>query len=145
MNQNLLWVEKLQFNNQDLIPAIAQDYRDGTVLMMAWMNSESIQKTLSTGEAHYWSRSRSQLWHKGATSGHIQKVKELFYDCDGDTILLKVEQIGDIACHTGARSCFFNAVQIYKKNSELRSQNGLNAPLPRTSRYALSPLVGEKN
>jgi phosphoribosyl-AMP cyclohydrolase len=102
MNQNLLWVEKLKFNHQDLIPAIAQDYRDGTVLMMAWMNSESIQKTLSTGEAHYWSRSRSELWHKGATSGHIQKVKELFYDCDGDTILLKVEQIGDIACHTGA-------------------------------------------
>lgn len=123
MNQNLLWVEKLKFNNQDLIPAIAQDYRDGTVLMMAWMNSESIEKTLSTGEAHYWSRSRSQLWHKGATSGHIQKVKELFYDCDGDTILLKVEQIGDIACHTGARSCFFNVVQIYKKNSEVRSQN----------------------
>jgi GTP cyclohydrolase IA len=78
--------------------------------------TESIQKTLSTGEAHYWSRSRSQLWHKGATSGHIQKVKELFYDCDGDTILLKVEQIGDIACHTGARSCFFNVVQIYPKS-----------------------------
>ncbi|MBF2006361.1 MAG: phosphoribosyl-AMP cyclohydrolase [Chlorogloeopsis fritschii C42_A2020_084] len=116
MNQNLLWIEKLKFNEQGLIPAIAQDYRDGTVLMMAWMNYESIKKTLSTGEAHYWSRSRSQLWHKGATSGHIQKVKELFYDCDGDTILLKVEQIGDIACHTGARSCFFNAVQIYPQS-----------------------------
>ncbi len=77
------------------------------MLMMAWMNSESIQKTLSTGEADYWSRSRCELWHKGATSGHIQKVKELFYDCDGDTILLKVEQIGDIAYHTGVRKLFF--------------------------------------
>lgn len=105
-------LESLKFNEQGLIPAIVQDYRDGTVLMMAWMNRESIQKTLTTGEAHYWSRSRSQLWHKGATSGHIQKVQELFYDCDGDTILLKVEQIGDIACHTGARSCFFNAVPV---------------------------------
>jgi phosphoribosyl-AMP cyclohydrolase/phosphoribosyl-ATP pyrophosphohydrolase/phosphoribosyl-AMP cyclohydrolase len=105
-------IRNLKFNSQGLIPAIAQDYRDGTILMMAWMNAESIQKTLATGEAHYWSRSRSELWHKGATSGHIQKVKELFYDCDGDTILIKIEQIGDIACHTGARSCFFNAVEI---------------------------------
>ena len=105
-------ISELQFNSQGLIPAIAQDYKDGTVLMMAWMNQESLEKTLATGEAHYWSRSRSQLWHKGATSGHIQKVKEFLYDCDGDTILIKVEQIGDIACHTGARSCFFNSVQM---------------------------------
>ncbi|AFY47142.1 phosphoribosyl-AMP cyclohydrolase [Nostoc sp. PCC 7524] len=105
-------IQCLKFNEQGLIPAIAQDYRDGTVLMMAWMNAESIHQTLSTGEAHYWSRSRSELWHKGATSGHIQKLKEFFYDCDGDTILLKIEQIGDIACHTGARSCFFNSVPI---------------------------------
>ncbi|MDF5729207.1 MAG: phosphoribosyl-AMP cyclohydrolase [Rhizonema sp. PD38] len=112
MNQNLLWIEKLKFNEKGLIPAIAQDYLDGTILMMAWMNSESIQHTLETGEVHYWSRSRSELWHKGVTSGHIQKVKELFYDCDGDTILLKVEQVGGIACHTGARSCFFNGVSL---------------------------------
>ncbi|MFN4955753.1 MAG: phosphoribosyl-AMP cyclohydrolase [Aphanizomenon sp.] len=105
-------IENLKFNEQGLIPAIAQDYYDGTVLMMAWMNAESIVKTLATGEVHYWSRSRSQLWHKGATSGHIQKLKELFYDCDGDTILVKIEQIGDQACHTGARSCFFNSVEI---------------------------------
>ncbi len=105
-------ISELQFNHQGLIPAIAQDHKDGTVLMMAWMNQQSIEQTLATGEAHYWSRSRSELWHKGATSGHIQKVKELFYDCDGDTILIKVEQIGDIACHTGARSCFFNSVLI---------------------------------
>ncbi len=109
-------ISELQFNSQGLIPAIAQDYKDGTVLMMAWMNQESLEKTLATGEAHYWSRSRSQLWHKGATSGHIQKVKELFYDCDGDTILIKVEQIGDIACHTGAKSCFFNSVPMTNIN-----------------------------
>ncbi|MCW9679723.1 phosphoribosyl-AMP cyclohydrolase [Dolichospermum planctonicum UHCC 0167] len=105
-------IENLKFNEQGLIPAIAQDYYDGTVLMMAWMNAESIVKTLATGEVYYWSRSRSQLWHKGATSGHIQKLKELFYDCDGDTILVKIDQVGDQACHTGARSCFFNSVEI---------------------------------
>jgi phosphoribosyl-AMP cyclohydrolase/phosphoribosyl-ATP pyrophosphohydrolase/phosphoribosyl-AMP cyclohydrolase len=112
MDQKYLWIAALKFNNQGLIPAIAQDYRDGTILMMAWMNKESIEQTLTTGEAHYWSRSRSELWHKGATSGHIQKVKEIFYDCDADTILLKIEQIGEVACHTGARSCFFNSVAL---------------------------------
>lgn len=114
MNSHQSWIETLKFNDRGLIPAIAQDYRDGTVLMMAWMNRESIQKTVETREAHYWSRSRSELWHKGATSGHIQKVKELLYDCDADTLLLKIEQVGDIACHTGARSCFFNSVEIPK-------------------------------
>lgn len=112
MNQDLLWVETLKFNDQGLIPAIAQDAKDGTVLMMAWMNKESIHKTVETGEVHYWSRSRSELWHKGATSGHIQKVKALYYDCDADTLLLKIEQIGDIACHTGARSCFFKEAKV---------------------------------
>ncbi|MBD2481039.1 phosphoribosyl-AMP cyclohydrolase [Planktothrix sp. FACHB-1365] len=111
MNQDYLWIEVLKFNDQGLIPAIAQDAEDGTVLMMAWMNKESIQKTLQTKEVHYWSRSRSELWHKGATSGHIQKLKSLSYDCDADTILLKIEQIGNIACHTGARSCFFTEVK----------------------------------
>ncbi|HEY9866499.1 MAG TPA: phosphoribosyl-AMP cyclohydrolase [Candidatus Obscuribacterales bacterium] len=111
MNQDYLWIESLKFNDQGLIPAIAQDAKDGTILMMAWMNKESIQKTLETKEVHYWSRSRSELWHKGATSGHIQKLKSLYYDCDADTLLLKIEQIGDIACHTGARSCFFQEVK----------------------------------
>lgn len=111
MNQDYLWIEALKFNDQGLIPAIAQDAKDGTILMMAWMNKESIQKTLETKEVHYWSRSRSELWHKGATSGHIQKLKSLYYDCDADTLLLKIEQIGDIACHTGARSCFFQEVK----------------------------------
>ena len=112
MNQDYLWIETLKFNEKGLIPAIAQDAEDGTVLMMAWMNKDSIQKTLETKEVHYWSRSRSELWHKGATSGHIQKVKELYYDCDADTLLIKIEQIGNIACHTGKRSCFFNAVYL---------------------------------
>ncbi|MBE9142561.1 phosphoribosyl-AMP cyclohydrolase [Planktothrix mougeotii] len=112
MNQDYLWIEALKFNDQGLIPAIAQDAEDGTVLMMAWMNKESIQKTLETQEVHYWSRSRSELWHKGATSGHIQKLKSLYYDCDADTLLLKIEQIGNIACHTGARSCFFTEAKI---------------------------------
>ena len=99
-------LDHLRYNEQGLIPAIAQDYLDGTVLMMAWMNRESLQKTLETGEAWYWSRSRQELWHKGATSGHIQKVRSLRYDCDSDALLITIEQIGDIACHTGERSCF---------------------------------------
>lgn len=99
-------VEKVRFNEQGLVPAIAQDYLDGTVLMLAWMNHESLEKTMATGEAWYWSRSRQELWHKGATSGHIQKVQSLRYDCDSDAILMSIEQVGDIACHTGERSCF---------------------------------------
>ncbi|MBL1210657.1 bifunctional phosphoribosyl-AMP cyclohydrolase/phosphoribosyl-ATP diphosphatase HisIE [Geminocystis sp. GBBB08] len=99
-------VDKISYNEQGLVPAIAQDYLDGTVLMMAWMNEESLQKTLSTGEAWYWSRSRQELWHKGATSGHIQKIKTIRYDCDSDALLLSIEQIGEVACHTGERSCF---------------------------------------
>ena len=103
-------ISKLKFNEKGLIPAIVQDYKDGTVLMLAYMNKESLQKTLETKEMWYWSRSRKELWHKGETSGNIQKVKELYYDCDADTILAKVEQIGGVACHTGKRSCFFNKI-----------------------------------
>lgn len=99
-------LDKIRYNEQGLVPAIAQDYLDGTVLMMAWMNRESLQRTLETGEAWYWSRSRQELWHKGATSGHFQKVRSIRYDCDSDALLLTIEQIGDIACHTGERSCF---------------------------------------
>jgi phosphoribosyl-AMP cyclohydrolase / phosphoribosyl-ATP pyrophosphohydrolase len=105
LNQSIP-VDKISYNDQGLVPAITQDYLDGTVLMMAWMNEESLQKTLDTGEAWYWSRSRQELWHKGATSGHIQKIKSIRYDCDSDALLLSIEQIGDIACHTGERSCF---------------------------------------
>ncbi|MEL6138045.1 MAG: bifunctional phosphoribosyl-AMP cyclohydrolase/phosphoribosyl-ATP diphosphatase HisIE [Cyanobacteria bacterium J06628_6] len=99
-------VEEIRYNEQGLVPAIAQDYLDGTVLMMAWMSRESLQKTLETGEVWYWSRSRQELWHKGATSGHLQTVKGMRYDCDSDALLVTVEQAGDVACHTGERSCF---------------------------------------
>ncbi|MBD2355102.1 bifunctional phosphoribosyl-AMP cyclohydrolase/phosphoribosyl-ATP diphosphatase HisIE [Tolypothrix sp. FACHB-123] len=99
-------VEKIKYDAQGLVPAIIQDYLDGTVLMMAWMNRESLQKTLETGETWFWSRSRQEFWHKGATSGHIQKVHSIRYDCDSDALLIGVEQIGDVACHTGERSCF---------------------------------------
>jgi len=94
-----------------LVPAIAQDYRSGRVLMVAYMNNEAWERTLQTGEAHYWSRSRRKIWHKGATSGNIQIVKEIFADCDFDTILLKVEQVGGAACHLGYESCFHNRVE----------------------------------
>ncbi len=99
-------IEKIQYDDRGLAPAIVQDYLDGTVLMMAWMNQESLQKTLETGETWFWSRSRQAFWNKGATSGHTQNVKAIRYDCDSDALLVTVEQIGDIACHTGERSCF---------------------------------------
>jgi phosphoribosyl-ATP pyrophosphohydrolase/phosphoribosyl-AMP cyclohydrolase len=98
----------LNFNEKGLIPAVAQDWLDGAVLMVAWMNREAIERTLASGEVHYWSRSRQELWHKGATSGHTQVLKGLRYDCDADVLLLTIEQSGDRACHTGARSCFFD-------------------------------------
>ncbi|WP_026099957.1 bifunctional phosphoribosyl-AMP cyclohydrolase/phosphoribosyl-ATP diphosphatase HisIE [Fortiea contorta] len=99
-------LEKIRYDERGLVPAIVQDYLDGAVLMMAWMSRESLQKTLETGETWFWSRSRQELWHKGATSGHIQKVQSVRYDCDSDALLIGVEQLGDIACHTGERSCF---------------------------------------
>jgi phosphoribosyl-ATP pyrophosphohydrolase/phosphoribosyl-AMP cyclohydrolase len=100
-------ISGLRFNEAGLIPAVAQDWLDGAVLMVAWMNQEAITRTLESGEVHYWSRSRQELWHKGASSGHIQTLRGLRYDCDADVLLLTVEQRGDVACHTGARSCFF--------------------------------------
>ena len=99
-------VDKIRFNDLVLVPAIAQDYLDGTVLMLAWMNADALKKTMETGDVWYWSRSRQELWHKGATSGHLQKVRGLRYDCDSDALLVTIEQVGDIACHTGERSCF---------------------------------------
>lgn len=94
------------FNADGLVPAIAQDATNGTVLMMAWMNRETLAETLKTGHVTYWSRSRQAVWRKGETSGHTQRLVEAWIDCDGDTLLLKVQQTGP-ACHTGARSCFF--------------------------------------
>jgi phosphoribosyl-AMP cyclohydrolase len=93
-----------------VLPAIVQDYQSGKVLMVAYMNNDAWKLTLQTGEAHYWSRSREEIWHKGATSGNIQIVKQIFADCDCDAILLKVEQVGGAACHLGYESCFHNMV-----------------------------------
>ena len=93
-----------------LLPAIAQDYRSGRVLMLAYINEASWKKTLETGEAHYWSRSRRELWHKGGTSGNVQKIKEIYVDCDNDTVVFKVEQVGGAACHLGYETCFHKKV-----------------------------------
>lgn len=99
-------LDSIRYDEKGLVPAIVQDYLDGTILMMAWMNRESLQKTLETGRTWFWSRSRQELWPKGETSGHVQHVKSIRYDCDSDAILITAEQVGEIACHTGERSCF---------------------------------------
>lgn len=105
------WLERIQWTADGLVPAIAQDAGSGRVLMMAWMNRESLRRTVECGEAVYWSRSRKQLWHKGETSGNTQKVKSIRLDCDHDVLLLEIEQIGGIACHTGRQSCFFEQLR----------------------------------
>ncbi|MCK9283294.1 MAG: phosphoribosyl-AMP cyclohydrolase [Rhodocyclaceae bacterium] len=102
------WLNEINWDEQGLVPVIAQDAVSGEVLMFAWMNREALEKTVQLGEVVYWSRSRRKLWHKGEESGHTQKVVEIRKDCDDDVILLRVEQVGEIACHTGRRSCFFN-------------------------------------
>ena len=102
-------VEEMAFDRYELLPAIVQDYQSGEVLMLAYMNRQSFEVTLKTGRTCFWSRSRQELWQKGETSGNIQEVKELFYDCDADTLLLKVKQTGP-ACHTGERSCFYRRI-----------------------------------
>ncbi|HEY9036267.1 MAG TPA: phosphoribosyl-AMP cyclohydrolase [Pseudomonadales bacterium] len=101
------WLDRLCFNSDGLIPVIAQDCHTGDVLMMAWMNREALELTVRENRAVYWSRSRNRLWRKGESSGHTQTVRGLYRDCDGDTLLLRVEQAGGIACHTGRRSCFY--------------------------------------
>jgi len=101
------WLDELAWDENGLIPAIAQDAQTGDVLMFAWMNREALARTAETGEAAYFSRSRGKLWHKGEESGHTQKIREIRIDCDNDVVLLKIEQVGGIACHTGRRSCFF--------------------------------------
>ncbi len=117
----------IRFNSQGLVPAIAQDVHTGAVLMMAYMNEESLRMTESTGYATYWSRSRGTLWRKGETSGHLQKVCNIAYDCDGDTLLLQVEQTGPV-CHTGQPSCFHNPLwrsaepQLHQPGSEILQQ-----------------------
>ncbi|MCB1908694.1 MAG: phosphoribosyl-AMP cyclohydrolase [Rhodocyclaceae bacterium] len=108
MNTAHKWLNEVKWDEQGLVPAIAQDAASGEVLMFAWMNREALERTAESGEAVYWSRSRRKLWFKGEESGHVQRVQEIRIDCDGDVVLLKIEQIGGIACHTGRRSCFFH-------------------------------------
>ena len=105
------WLDAIRFNDDGLIPVITQDSTSGKVLMMAWMNRESLALTAEKGEAVYWSRSRKRLWHKGEESGHVQKVADIRFDCDEDVLLIKVEQQGGIACHTGRESCFYRQLQ----------------------------------
>ena len=107
MSANAKWLNKVKWDEHGLVPVIAQEVGSNDVLMFAWMNRDALAKTVESGEAIYWSRSRKKLWHKGEESGHTQKVHEIRLDCDEDVVLLKVEQVGKIACHTGRHSCFF--------------------------------------
>jgi phosphoribosyl-AMP cyclohydrolase len=104
-------VAQLKFDDKGLLTAVAQDHKTGEILMLAHMNEESFRKTVESGEAVYWSRSRKKIWHKGEESGNVQKIKELLIDCDGDAVVMKIEQVGDAACHTGNRSCFFRRLE----------------------------------
>jgi phosphoribosyl-AMP cyclohydrolase len=101
------WLDEIKWDADGLVPAIAQDAHSGKVLMMAWMNRESLRLTIAEGRAIYWSRSRQKLWRKGEESGHVQQLKDVRLDCDADVLLLSVEQVGGIACHTGRESCFY--------------------------------------
>lgn len=105
------WLEQLKWNSDGLVPAIAQDHESGEVLMVAWMNREALRLSSEQGRAVYWSRSRQELWFKGESSGHVQQLREIRLDCDADVVLLQVEQIGGIACHTGRRRCFFRVLK----------------------------------
>ena len=115
------FLDAIAWNADGLVPAIAQDAASGEVLMLAWMSRESLARTVETGEAVYWSRSRRALWRKGETSGHVQRVVEIRHDCDADALLLRVEQAGGIACHTGRRRCFFNLLETSGTRSAWRA------------------------
>ncbi|WP_372778439.1 phosphoribosyl-AMP cyclohydrolase [Litorivivens sp.] len=119
------WLDSVAFNSDGLVPAIAQDAASGRILMMAWMNRESLALTAESGKAVYWSRSRGKLWRKGESSGHEQLVKNIQLDCDGDTIVLSVTQQGGIACHTGRESCFFRTLSDGQWNT---TENVLKDP-----------------
>ncbi len=110
-NGDFNWIEQVQWNAQGLVPVIAQEADTGIVLMLAWMNREALQQTVTTQHAVYWSRSRQRLWHKGEESGHRQRVEEIRLDCDGDALLLRVYQVGGCACHTGRHHCFFKKLE----------------------------------
>jgi phosphoribosyl-AMP cyclohydrolase len=106
-----IWLNKINWSDDGLVQVVTQEAETKKVLMVAWMNREALKLTVETGEAHYWSRSRKKLWHKGEESGHVQKVKDIYLDCDEDVLLLIVEQVGGISCHTGRHNCFFNKFQ----------------------------------
>lgn len=106
-----IWLNKINWSDDGLVQVVTQEADSKAVLMVAWMNREALKLTVQTGEAHYWSRSRRKLWHKGEESGHVQKVKEIRLDCDEDVLLLTVEQVDGIACHTGRHNCFFNKLE----------------------------------
>ena len=109
--ESTAWIDEIAWTTDGLVPAVVQDAATGTVLMFAWMNREALARTAATGEAHYWSRSRQRLWRKGEESGHVQRVQELRIDCDADAVLLRVDQTGGIACHTGRERCFFRRLE----------------------------------
>ena len=119
------WLDEIKWDSAGLVPAIAQDYKSGRVLMMAWMNREALQLTAREGRAIYWSRSRNKLWRKGEESGHVQKLHEMRLDCDADVIILLVEQVGGIACHTGRESCFY---RVFADNAWQAADPILKAP-----------------
>ena len=112
------WIDEVKFDEAGLIPAIAQDWKTGRILMLAWMNRESLQETVTTRKGVYWSRSRQKLWRKGEESGNTQQVHEVRIDCDADVILLKIEQTGGVACHTGRESCFFRLLNGKSDNAQ---------------------------
>ena len=119
-----IWLNKINWSDDGLVPVVIQEAGSNDVLMVAWMNRDALKLTVQTNEAHYWSRSRRKLWHKGEESGHVQKVKEIRLDCDNDVLLLRVEQVGEIACHTGRHSCFFNKLE--------KGQWEVMAPVPKS-------------
>jgi phosphoribosyl-AMP cyclohydrolase len=106
-----IWLNKVNWSKDGLVPVVTQEASSNSVLMVAWMDRDALKLTVETGEAVYWSRSRKKLWRKGEESGHIQKIKEIYLDCDKDVLLLTVEQVGGIACHTGRHNCFFNKLE----------------------------------
>jgi len=126
------WLDQIKWDASGLVPAITQDADSGKILMMAWMNREALALTVQQGRAVYWSRSRGKLWPKGEESGHVQKVRDIRLDCDNDVVLLKVEQLGGIACHTGREACFFQRLEgerwvavepVLKEPSEIYRKN----------------------
>jgi len=116
--QDIEWLDVIKWTSDGLVPVIAQDAASGKVLMLAWMNRESLQLSIQEGRAIYWSRSRKKLWRKGEESGHVQTIKDVRLDCDNDVILLSVEQLGGIACHTGRERCFYKQLQGDDVNSK---------------------------